>query len=190
MLIVEGSDLVGKTTLIKALCDEATNRGHPMIPQHFGLLPDNWDFLCDYMKFINNRTVMDRFIMSEVVYGETLRKKSRITPEHYSLLQTYLDCFRYMTVVIVAETVFFKEHVHKQFEYRDEVFKEEQICLVNEAFIEVINTCKLGEFKLSFDIAHCVSNDREFPSSDPMLVDEIVETYLKFQDEKHYVTTD
>ena len=189
MLIIEGSDLVGKTTLIKEICTEATKRGFPMIPQHFGLLPDNWDFYQDYLDYINKRTVMDRFVLSEIVYGEILREKSRITPRIWSHLNRHCvsgpgpgyDLSTSMTVIIAAEPDFFKEHVHKQFEYRSEVFKEEQICNVNDAFLMVMQTHRINEFEIEYDIAHEVQNDRDFPSSNPDFVEEIVETYLKLQ---------
>ena len=181
MLIIEGSDLVGKTTLIKELCTEATKRGFPMIPQHFGLLPDSWNFFGDYLDYIVDTTVMDRFILSEVIYGEILRDGSRINQCDFKALQSNLNYNKAMTVIIAAEPDFFKEHVHKQFEYRSEVFKEEQICNVNDAFLMVMQTHRINEFEIEYDIAHEVQNDRDFPSSNPDFVEEIVETYLKLQ---------
>ncbi len=189
MLIIEGSDLVGKTTLIKELCAEATKRGFPMIPQHFGLLDDSWDFYGDYLPYINKRTVMDRFILSEIVYGEMLREGSRITPRIHQHLNRYrisgpgpgYDLHTSMTVIIAAEPNFFKKHVRHQFEYRNEVFKEEQICKVNDAFLEIIDTNRLGQFRIEYDVAREIKTDRAFPSSDPDFVSETIETYLKLQ---------
>jgi len=181
MLIIEGSDLVGKTTLIKALCDETIKRGFPMIPQHFGLLPDNWNFFVDYIGYINSRTVMDRFIMSEVVYGETLRCGCRIDPGYFRALQSILNQSHSMTVIVAAESEFFKEHVRKQYQHRNEVFKEEQICEVNDAFINVLENGCLNEYTLSYDIGHIVNSNRDFPSSNLEFVEEIVEIYLKLQ---------
>ena len=184
MLIIEGSDLVGKTTLIKAICDEAITRDFPMIPQHFGLLPDNWDFDKGYHDYISKRTVMDRFVLSEVVYGETLRSGSRIDEAgfyklQYNMYKTAVSPA--MTVIIAAAPDFFKEHVHKQMQERVEVFKEEQICEVNDAFLKIMQTRQLGRFQIEYDIAREIHNDRDFPSSDPEFVNEIVETYLKLQ---------
>ena len=181
MLIIEGSDLVGKTTLIKAICDEASERGFPMIPQHFGLLPNNWDFYGDYFPYVTQRTVMDRFILSEVVYGETLRDGSRIHEGYFKALQAYIETYKSMTVIIAAEPEFFKEHVHRQMQYRAEVFREDQICKVNDAFLSVMVNRHLNEFEIDYDIAREIHNDRDFPSSDPEFVSEIVETYLKLQ---------
>ena len=189
MLIIEGSDLVGKTTLIKEICEQASERGFPMIPQHFGLLPDNWDFEKDYHDYVSKRTVMDRFVLSEVVYGETLRYGSRITPRMWQRLHSYnvcgpgpgYDLESSMTVIIAAESVFFKQHVHKQMQERVEVFKEEQICEVNDAFLDIIARHHFGKFDIYYDIAHIVTGNRDFPSSDPAFVSEIVETYLKLQ---------
>jgi len=181
MLIIEGSDLVGKTTLIKALCDEATNQCYPMIPQHFGLLPNTWDFFTDYLPYIAPRTVMDRFIMSEVVYGEILRHHSRISPNYYYMLEHYLNSHDAVTVIVAAEPTFFETHVNRQYEHRIEVFKQDQICRVNQAFLEIINTNKLGDFEIQYDFAHVVNSDRDFPSSNKELVEEIIETYLKLK---------
>jgi len=181
MLIIEGSDLVGKTTLIKEICKLADEHDFPLIPQHFGLLPKSWDYLLDYLPYVIKHTAMDRFILSEVIYGETLRDGSRIDPFTFNALQLYLKSKKSMTVIIAAEPEFFKTHVHKQMQYRDEVFKEEQICKVNDAFNSILVTREFNDFVVNYDIACEVRNDRDFPSSNLEFVEEIVETYLKLQ---------
>ena len=103
MLIVEGNDCLGKTTVVNKLCtilDERYNLA--VVPQHFGLLPTSWDYFNDYVPFINSRVVMDRFIMSEVVYGYGLRNGAKLTPERYERLQARLTLVGAMTVLITC----------------------------------------------------------------------------------------
>ena len=73
MLLIEGCDKAGKTTLIKNLGLDA---------RHLGLLPDTWDYFQDYTKLDGLDKVWDRFHISELVYGPIMRGKihPRFTP--------------------------------------------------------------------------------------------------------------
>ena len=151
MLIVEGSDLLGKTAFIKALLVEAERQCFPMIPQHFGLLPQGWNYRDDYIPYINRQTVMDRFILSELVYGETLRNGCKITPVQFDMLQALLWVDFSITVVVVGAPQFYEHHIRTHPRIHDEEFGVDALLDVNRAFIEVINDERWHGYEYTID---------------------------------------
>ena len=87
MLIVEGMDGVGKTTLV----DYFVSNG--MKKYHFDYDVKNMDLMIKYMRILKEDTgslVLDRSFISEMVYGPVLRGKSKIDLEEYTkLLMAY-----------------------------------------------------------------------------------------------------
>ena len=87
MLIVEGMDGVGKTTLV----DYFVSNG--MKKYHFDYDVKNMDLMTKYMRILKEDTgslVLDRSFISEMVYGPVLRGKSKIDLEEYTkLLMAY-----------------------------------------------------------------------------------------------------
>jgi len=129
--------MVGKTTFIKSLLKKLNEMNYPVLPQHFGLIPAGWDYYWDYLKFMNQRVIMDRFILSEVVYGQVIRGYSKITPETYRMLDANLRLNASVTVVIVGDAVWYEKQVNEIHSQRTEAFSIEQNIAVNEKFKDV-----------------------------------------------------
>ena len=75
MIIVEGMDGVGKTTLVDYLVTQ------DMSKHHFDYDSKNLDLMTKYMKLLENETddlVLDRSFISEMVYGPVLRGASKL----------------------------------------------------------------------------------------------------------------
>ena len=93
MIIIEGTDKAGKTTLITNL-----RRFFPRKVQqelqviHFGLLPDNWDYYNDYMQYIRSNVILDRFIDSERAYGPVYRTNIDRRLSQKNLSKVYRRC--------------------------------------------------------------------------------------------------
>lgn len=145
MLIVEGNDCVGKTTVVNKLCKVLDEYGFPAIPQHFGILPTNWDYLRQYVPFINPHVVMDRFIMSEVVYGCGLRSKTRLSPETYDRLQAKLTLSGSVNVVVACLDHDVYERLLDQQADRYQHFSRDQLLHMNKVWE---NAChEVGDFE-------------------------------------------
>lgn len=187
MLIVEGTDLVGKSTLCNELIRRLWLLGYPIVYQHFGILPASWDYFEDYISFMNKRVCMDRFIMSEVVYGETSRSGSKISPMKYYELDGYLRVNQSVTVVIVADDSWLHAQyeclvdrspysdILRQTKKRKEYYGEEVILKANQGFIDIVD----GQTKYFCDYDFVFKVTNEMPSSNNEFVNSIIEKFLK-----------
>ena len=89
MILIEGLDGVGKTTLV----DFFVKMG--MKKYHFDYDAQNMDLFTKYMRLLNEETcilVLDRSFISEMVYGPVLRNNCKLTIEQYTkLLKAYKE---------------------------------------------------------------------------------------------------
>jgi len=172
---------VGKTTLCKRLIIELEAKGYPVIHQHFGLLPNNWDYYWDYLKFMNMRTVMDRFIMSEIVYGLIIRNNAKTSPEVYKLLDAHLRLQGSVTVVVTANDAWLRKQLDEKYSGRDEMYKPQQILDVNRGFQDLTktNTIRGVKYACDFDFVYEVDDRSPMPSSCDELVRMIVAKYAE-----------
>ena len=99
MLIVEGPDGVGKTTLCRSLLEKLP--GH--VYAHFSRLPPDFDYYWGYLDRASRRVVQDRFHMSEVAYAIARGEQPRIDPETYRLVDARLRQLGAYTVLVTAD---------------------------------------------------------------------------------------
>lgn len=115
MLVIEGSDLVGKSTLAKKICNFGGGYIHrlartmgldvPIIPtvyRKLGLLPGNWNYFSDYVNMMSHGVVQDRFFLSETVYGPLIRGMTPLTSTMVSRLYEHLEMVGGLTLFITA----------------------------------------------------------------------------------------
>ncbi len=107
MLIIEGPDLVGKTTLaqkfIKTWNENPRKYGAvPVIYNHFSALPERWHHFKSYLPHVTKYVVQDRFHLSEAAYGPVCRGKQLIESRGQSLLEAYLRLVGSVTVQVTA----------------------------------------------------------------------------------------
>lgn len=184
MLIIEGSDCVGKTTLCNELLKRLNAAGCAMIPQHFGLLPKDWGYYADYLPYMATHTVMDRFIMSEVVYGHTLRGGSPLTPEIYRLLDAHLRMLGAVTVVVVANDYWYRLQLKEKYGERRQVFDVDQVTRVNKGFMDLVyrddpvSTWVL-EYSVDFDYTYECNQGNGYPASNETFLSMVTQTYLR-----------
>ena len=101
MLIVEGTDLAGKTTFCKAIIENLNRRGYSHIYRHLSRLPESWDSYHDYLRIASPIGVHDRFHDSELAYCHGRREESKLTPLHYRLLEGQLTQLGMFKVAIL-----------------------------------------------------------------------------------------
>ncbi len=101
MIIIEGTDKAGKTTLLSNLIryfPEETKKN--LTIEHFGLLPQDWDYCDDYLQFIRSNIILDRFVDSERAYGPVYRGTANPRLTRSNLLKVYKKCTTVGTLVL------------------------------------------------------------------------------------------
>lgn len=99
MLIVEGADNIGKTTLCRVLVDKINaESSRAWTYSHATKFPHNFDFCNDYVSLIRRRAVQDRFHLSELAYNKT----PRLTDDKLAIVQANLLLNGAYVVVLTA----------------------------------------------------------------------------------------
>jgi len=172
MLILEGPDLIGKTTLAQRLLKDTRLTSSGYVYGHLGLLPDGWE-LTQYLNLAQTWLVQDRFHLSEIVYramdgGETL-----FTPELFRLLEGALRLYGAFTVVITAE----EDVLHNRWGQRpEELISLTQIKRLNRLYLDVMTDGgEMGPWRADVDLhVHLTS---EHPYVTEQQVNFILERY-------------
>jgi thymidylate kinase len=159
MLIIEGTDLVGKTTVAHKLAKRLN-----MLYQHLGPLPEGWTER-DYLDIAAPDLVRDRFHMSEICYHAVNNKPCII--DDYTMLNAWLRvrCCAYTVVIVVA---------HKCEHYFDERWREGEKFTLDQ--IKHVNRKYIDNFKHADDVF--VMDERR-PFLDDQDIDDIVENYTR-----------
>lgn len=180
MLIVEGPDMVGKTTLCKALM-ERLNRGENEYRRwsygHLGLLPPGWDYFWSYVPLANRWVVQDRFFLSEIVYGTVTRGYTHIDPETSRLLEAKLTLVGAYTAVITADEAVLRSQWESH-KHREE-FSLEKVLEVNAAYQDVER--KFPKHRIEPDVSYHIKLGDLWPSMNRQLCDVIVNEYVARQ---------
>lgn len=180
MIIVEGADLVGKTTLCKKLVERLP--GH--VYAHFTRLPDSFDRYWGYHERASRGIVQDRFHMSEVAYAAMRGDlgSSGLTPEVYRLVDARLRRLGCMTVLLVAEPELLERRMRE-----GEMYNISQILHVNAIFKEIIES-RGGSLGYDMDVDFWTEGFETKPYVLEEEIDELVERYETRQETLRDIT--
>jgi len=173
MLIIEGPDLVGKTTLALKLQAELAARRYRHVYAHFTRLPVAFDKYWDYLPFIQRNVVQDRFYMSRIVYGRVFRNQELCTKLELRMLDGRISEVGGMTVVVTADDNFIRQQYAKK--DRDEMYKLDGILKVNHEYARIIENDEM-----QYDIRINVEDVTGWPST---YTQQILEEYTGRQEE-------
>lgn len=180
MIMIEGGDLVGKSTFTNKLLK------HPALKaywyRHLSKPPVGSDACLAYFDLSMHKSVYDRFHMSEPVYcavrGETACK---LTPEKYRLVDAHLRMLGALTVVISCtdDDKIAERHAERA---EDEMYTPEMSVLANKMFREIGDSGQFHFFGVTYtmdlDIHISVAN-----FATDAHVDSVVNAYLQRQAE-------
>lgn len=115
MLIVEGIDGVGKTTLVEHL------KSYGMKKYHFDYDSKNMDLFTKYMRVLlenDDKLVLDRSFISEMVYGPVIRNKCKLNIEDYTkLLVAYKNAGAKIIYLTAPKDVLLKRRNNEKSDY-------------------------------------------------------------------------
>ena len=169
MLIIEGPDCVGKTTVAKALAPQLE-----LMYSHFGLLPNSWEFPGDHIECASSKLCQDRYHMSEIVYTTKLQRMPRLHPEQYRLIDAYIRTLAGVTVIITCDDCLIEE----RFRQEHEEFEVADVLRINRAYQTIVNNFgRWWGYDIDYDLHfHC---DRHDPFLNEHHLAKIIECYLK-----------
>lgn len=135
MIIVEGADLVGKSTLARALADVTGLRY-----QHQDKPSPGYNYLTHGLPEVlkhHGEVVQDRFHLGEIVYGSVLGDgagRTTTLAEMSSLQNELLRLCVPTVVVYFSDGDMFEEHVRNQFDEERELYDVDTILWANAAY--------------------------------------------------------
>lgn len=136
MIVIEGTDCVGKTTLARKLVERLNffsdgKLGENWFYAHLSSPSDGWDYYWDYVRLMQQNIILDRFYMSELAY-RTVKEDTtpRINPDHIPFLEAGLLMMGAVTVVLVGDHT----EITARYSEKPEMFKLDKVLAVNEWF--------------------------------------------------------
>ena len=151
MIIVEGTDLIGKTTLCEALVKGLNSLGCPHIYAHFTKLPATFQRVWHYKPFINRFVVRDRFYMSRMAYGMAFDNQPLLNETDYRTLDAWCRLVGAYHVVVLADD----ETIEQQWDAKQgegEMYDLDGIKRVNKLFRDFVQEPAIaGVYRMDID---------------------------------------
>ena len=108
MIIIEGTDMVGKSTFCEALSEQTG-----FLVQHMSKPPAMWPVPTGYIDLIGQHQIRDRFHLSAIAYRLATKEPMKLDIEKVRLISAHLTMVGAITVVITAEDcVIEKRYAH------------------------------------------------------------------------------
>lgn len=154
MIVLEGPDLAGKSTLAEALFKRMVDsRRYCSMVRHFTKVPAHFDKYWGYASCVQRDVILDRFHMSHVVYRHVEGAGHNLTPLRYELVDA--DITRVGGIVVVLAPPL--DVLRSRHTDRPEMYNLDHILKVGQEFIKLaqigeVETC-VGWYKPKIDIA-------------------------------------
>lgn len=183
MLILEGPDLVGKTTLAKKIVAEAHKIHIPASYTHFSRLPACWQFPTSYRHYVSRYGVCDRFHMSEIAYSEARGDSRKLTAEGYRLVDTWCRLQGSVTVLIRARPGVISARYARKSNSREEMYKDSVIERANDIYGQIAERTYRGRdnerIQADIDFDWIAEDVDIYPAEDDAFVRAIVDLWYK-----------
>lgn len=162
MIIVEGTDLVGKTTLCKALEAELNANGSPYVYRHLSRLGTAVPTFAGYLPMLRDRCVIaDRLYLSRQAYGRALKNQA-VLSDHEQMVLDAVCVASGVQVVIVTATEGWLRDAYAAAD-RDEMYSLQQILDVNAEY-ERLLISSLWHVHLHVTQTSCFVNASDKPA--------------------------
>lgn len=180
MLIVEGSDGVGKTTFCHKLLEKLQKEG-PWIYSHLSKPPPSWQHPASYYPRMSTFIVQDRFHMSDLAYRHARLDPQALSPFAYSLVDAKLRQLGGMTVVLRADDETIKANYRGDGDMHDVKIHY----AADRAFIRLMErTGPFVDYSIDWDFCWPTMYSKGvYPDDD--FVDTVVRAYLRRVRELH-----
>jgi len=166
MLIIEGGDLVGKTTFCETLLEQPLLKSHAYLYNHMTKPPEAFDGCQAYLDMAYHRYVQDRFHLSEIVYAKMRGDEPKVSAEKYRLVDAHMRLLGAVNVVIVCtEPDMIAERWAERVE--QEMYDVDKTLLANVIFRDIASTKHFthsgGICAPDLDVVIVTNREKPFP---------------------------
>ena len=157
-MIVEGPDLVGKTTLAKSIVSKFNELGWPHIYQHLSRLNEacRQDIVSVYRRLMNPYTVRDRFHYSEPLYAAMRGDSALLGPAGYRQVERELENYGKFLIVVTADESLIRERYEDH--AKREMYTLDKVLKVNELYYSAAEDGYYGAYTMPHDLwIHCTA---------------------------------
>lgn len=158
MLIIEGSDNLGKTTFAKKLIKYIWDHDkYPCMYSHMTRPNEaTFDFFKDYEMMINPYTIQDRFHLGAIAYHE-----NKITTEHLNRIDEWIrDAAGFVVLLFAEDEDWYRKWLSK--DRRGNLLTNDKLCKANSIFTQIATQehSLHPDFAYAFDLSngHFVSD--------------------------------
>ncbi len=146
MIILEGTDHVGKTTAAQAMCEiigERLSRPPLTLYGHMSRPPESFDHVAEYMRAVR-AGVQDRFHLGSIVYGRILGGGTFTLARRMRVVQAYLRWTGCHVVVFTCSRDMLRRRLAASVN-KEQMYRQDQILDAGEAFRGLSVSSNLGE---------------------------------------------
>jgi hypothetical protein len=146
MIILEGTDNVGKTTMAQTLCEivsERTGLPAPGLYGHMSRPPADFDHGGEYFRNVR-LGVQDRYHLGSIVYGRILGGGTFPHPRKMRVVQAYLRWMGCHVVIVTCQRDALRERLTKSVN-REEMYRLDQILDAGDAYSALARSSNGGE---------------------------------------------
>lgn len=176
MLVIEGADCLGKTTLAKKIVRKVSEKGFPVVYSWMTRPNEQiFDFFLDYKKMLNPCAVQDRFHLGGLAYHT-----DKISAQKLQIINAWIRSVGGLIIVLYAgDGEWYEQRIRE--DERGNLLSWPVMCKAN-AFFRNFSTSGGMDSDYAFNILPCgiMKNKEDYPNyvSDND-VDELVEEWLE-----------
>lgn len=181
MLILDGADCVGKTTLQRAILEQINLQGIPSMGFHLSRPPVGFDIGLQYVMYASHLSVWDRFHISQLAYRELDEHPFDATPFQWETLDATLRSrFGAFNVIVVADNAIVSNRFNRA--GKEEMYPLDHVLQVNSRFQQLADNGRIDVRGQTFSCRIDLVVDTSTGLVDDLA--EIIATeYLRFYDE-------
>jgi len=181
VLIIEGADLVGKTTFVKQATAMLHSRGYAHMPMHLTRPPAEFDYFRQYIDLCSPQTVWDRFHVSTLAYRQHDDHPCALTPVKFDLVEAAVRAVGGYVVVLYADD---DQLCERHMARGDDMYGLEHIMKVNRTFKSMATDYAVdvrgARYRYRVD---AFGNSTTRDDAEAWLVEKVVDGYLERLDE-------
>lgn len=164
MIILEGTDNVGKTHLAKRMCHviaERTGKSPVELYGHMSRPPADFDHVASYMAGVRVG-VQDRYHLGSIVYGKILGGGSFPTARRMRVVQEYLRWAGCLVVIVTSSRESLRRRMALEIN-RDEMYSQDRILDAGDAYRGLSTATNMGTpyCDLVLDVSDHWPDDKE-----------------------------